>query len=142
MVTREKDVMFWNISMIKTILFIFSKIHFTCKEEKIYCLVEAKSNTFLHTDLILEDYLFFLCNCECKELKGQLSILPNFTNWAKIFHINRVFNLNVKRHIQINFISEFIAAQGTAHQVHIEAWEKQINNNYNEERNRKHCCCI
>ena len=28
--------------------------------------------------------------------------------------------------MQINFVSEFIAAQGTAHQVQIETWEKQI----------------
>ena len=48
-----------------------------------------------------------------RRLEGQLSVPPNFTNSAKIFHIIKDFNLNVKT--LINFISEIIAAQGTAH---------------------------
>ena len=31
-----------------------------------------------------------------RRLEGQLSVLPNFTNSAKIFHIIKDFNLNVK----------------------------------------------
>ena len=31
-----------------------------------------------------------------RRLEGQLSVLPNFTNSAKIFHIIKKFNLNVK----------------------------------------------
>ena len=57
-----------------------------------------------------------------RRLKDQLSFLPNFTNSAKIFHIIKEFNLNIKT--ITNFISEFIAAQGTAHQVRIETLEK------------------
>ena len=45
-------------------------------------------------------------------------------------------SLNVKI-IQINIISEFIAARGTAHQVHTETWKTKLNNNYNVKRNRK-----
>ena len=45
-------------------------------------------------------YIAVFCLC-CddlmySELEGQLSFLPNFTNSAKIFHIIKYFNLNVK----------------------------------------------
>ena len=35
-------------------------------------------------------------NTVLRRLEGQLSVLPNFTNSAKIFHIIKDFNLNVK----------------------------------------------
>ena len=64
--------------------------------------------------------------CELRRLEGQLSVLPNFTNPAIIFHIINDFNLNVKSIFKSTSFHNFIAAQVTAHQVHIEPWEKQI----------------
>ena len=74
-------------------------------------------------------YIVFLVNhllfiIPLGRLEGQLSVRLNFINSAKIFYIIKDINLNVKT--LINFISKFIAAQGTTHQVHIETLENLI----------------
>ena len=71
-------------------------------------------------------YIVFLVNhllfiIPLGRLEGQLCVRLNFINSAKIFYIIKDINLNVKT--LINFISEFIAAQGTAHQVRTKALE-------------------
>ena len=69
--------------------------------------------------LNLVNHLLFII--PSRRLEGQLPVRLNSTHSVKILHIIKDFNLNVKT--LINFISEFIAAQGTAHQVRTKALE-------------------
>ena len=55
--------------------------------------------------------------------------------FTKKFHIIKDFSLNIK--IIFKSTSEFIAARGTAHHVHIETWENQIKQQLQCKKKRK-----
>ena len=57
-----------------------------------------------------------------RRLEGQLSVLPNFTNSPKNFHIIKDFNLNVKTIFKSTSFQNWLQVRV----LHLETWEKRI----------------
>ena len=75
-----------------------------------------------------------------RRLEGQLSVLPNFTNPAIIFHIINDFNLtcNVKTIFKSTSFHNFLQLRLLHIKSTLNLEKNKLNNNYNVKSNNKH----
>ena len=74
-----------------------------------------------------------------RRLEGQLSVPPNFTNSAKIFHIIKDFNLNVKTIFKSTSFQNLLQLRVPQIKSTLKLEKNKINNYryYHVKRNRK-----